>query len=148
MLPLHKFRSLTTEDRWALIQAAVLLAATQLLLATPRLSLPQVHRLLVRVAQSLPTRGATPPPERIRWAVDVSTDSLPGEITCLPRALVTESLLRNWRYDSALQIGVTQRQPGEIAAHAWVEHENRVLIGDLPDLHQFSPLPLDNFDVS
>jgi hypothetical protein len=72
----------------------------------------------------------------------VASNALPVETTCLPRALAAGSLLARYGYDSTLRIGVA-RDDGEFAAHAWVERDGVVTIGDLPDLGRFVPLPLE-----
>jgi hypothetical protein len=41
-----------------------------------------------------------------------------------------------------VRIGV-RKAGSEFRAHAWVEHEGRVLLGDLDDLSQYTPLPTD-----
>jgi hypothetical protein len=53
---------------------------------------------------------------------------MPGA-TCLCSALALQHLLSAQGHASELHIGVAQEAKG-IAAHAWVLHEGRVLIGE------------------
>lgn len=63
------------------------------------------------------------------------------QINCLPQALVGYLLLRRRGFDVRLRIGVCKDGRNRLAAHAWLEYQDRVLLGDLRDLHQFIPFP-------
>lgn len=82
----------------------------------------------------------TPSPARVTWAVTTTDRYLPGERKCLLRSLTTETVLRLYGYDPTHRIGVDRRGEG-IEAHSWLEHEGEILIGDLPDLDRYDPLP-------
>jgi hypothetical protein len=43
-------------------------------------------------------------------------------------------------YTSNLCIGVAKGQEGELKAHAWLENQGQVVIGDVADLPNFSQL--------
>ena len=43
-----------------------------------------------------------------------------------------------------LNIGVRKNSADELEAHAWLTSGNLVVIGNLPDLKGFSPMPLEN----
>jgi transglutaminase superfamily protein len=60
--------------------------------------------------------------------------------TCLTQALVADALLRRYGYAPELKIGVG-RDDNRFQAHAWVEIDGKVVIGDLPALDQYTPLP-------
>jgi hypothetical protein len=66
--------------------------------------------------------------ESIVWAVRTASRSMPGT-TCLSSALALQRLLSAQGCVSQLHIGVA-REAEQIAAHAWVLHEGRVLIGE------------------
>ena len=51
------------------------------------------------------------------------------------------SLLSWHGVPSNLRIGVLKKSESELEAHAWVETEGRVLIGDLDDLSGYVQLP-------
>jgi hypothetical protein len=59
----------------------------------------------------------------------------------LPAAYALHLLLHRHGYASRVQVGVAHTPEGAVEAHAWVEHEGRILIGALPDLVRFVPLP-------
>jgi len=51
--------------------------------------------------------------------------------TCLPQALAAESLLTRGGLPAVLQIGIMKTADGKLAAHAWVESDGRIVVGDL-----------------
>lgn len=65
--------------------------------------------------------------DRIRWAVNAVSIYLPGS-TCLTRALTGYKLLAN--NDSQVKIGVGKGSKGEFEAHAWLEYDDQVIIGE------------------
>ena len=68
----------------------------------------------------------------------------PRRRRCLVEALVTEALLAAHRVPATLRLGVARRQ-GTLEAHAWLECGGRIVIGRVPDLDRFVPLPWDPF---
>jgi hypothetical protein len=76
---------------------------------------------------------------KIIWAVNVATRYTPGRAKCLARALTTQVLMSRYSYPCKLCIGVAKAEVG-IQAHAWVEYQGRVAIGNLTDLERFVPL--------
>lgn len=146
MSSVARFRALPTEDRVALVQAAALLLLARGLLVAPRVPIRRVVTTVAAVGRRLPSTPwarSAPTPDRLAWAVDVASTTLPVETTCLPRALAVGSLFARYGYDSTLRIGVARDDDG-FAAHAWVERDGVVALGDLPDLERFVPLPLDD----
>ncbi|BAZ43121.1 hypothetical protein NIES4102_01170 [Chondrocystis sp. NIES-4102] len=85
--------------------------------------------------------------EKLIWAVNVSSRYMPGNVKCLARALTTEVLLSCNDYAANLKIGVAKENTGKLEAHAWVESQGRVLIGDLTDLDRYRILPLPPLDL-
>lgn len=77
---------------------------------------------------------------RVVWAVDASARHLPGDLTCLPRAVATRMLLGRRHIPSVLQVGVARDDGPGLESHAWVECDGEVVIGSLPDLARFAPL--------
>lgn len=78
---------------------------------------------------------------RMRWAIDVTSKFMPGKVKCLARALTMQRLMLRSGYHPALRIGVAHDSDGKFEAHAWIEHNNIVTIGDLPDLSRYTLLP-------
>jgi hypothetical protein len=81
-------------------------------------------------------------PAAFAWAVRATARRVP-RASCLTQALALESWLAEHGVDTAVRVGVARRSDGSFEAHAWVEHEGRVLIGGVPDLDRFSVLPSD-----
>ena len=74
----------------------------------------------------------------IVWAVTVAGRYVPGA-TCLVQALVGERLLRRAGYPAELRIGVAN-QP-DFHAHAWVESNGKVVLGETETVSEFTSLP-------
>jgi hypothetical protein len=142
MKPLRKLLALQSGDRRLLLITFALLNLTRLGLRF--WSFQKLWQQLVSVSQSSPffligTRTASV--EKITWAVEVSSRYTPGGAKCLARALTTQVLMRWHGHTPELRIGVTKDQNGQLAAHAWVEHQGKVVMGYLSELSQFTPLP-------
>ncbi|MCU0565403.1 MAG: lasso peptide biosynthesis B2 protein [Oculatellaceae cyanobacterium Prado106] len=78
---------------------------------------------------------------QIIWGVNVSTRYMPGGAKCLARALTAKVMLNGQGYDPHLRIGVAKSPAGQLEAHAWLEDQGKVLIGNLPDLPRYVTLP-------
>ncbi|WP_221393353.1 lasso peptide biosynthesis B2 protein [Dyadobacter sp. NIV53] len=63
------------------------------------------------------------------WAVDTAANLLPFSLLCLPRALTAKYLLRKLP-SLTLEIGVEINPSKAFEAHAWVERNGSVIIGD------------------
>jgi len=61
--------------------------------------------------------------------------------TCLTQALVAHAVLRRYGYTPELKLGVGRGNGNKFQAHAWVELDGKVVIGDLPALGEYTPLP-------
>jgi transglutaminase superfamily protein len=139
MGPFRRFWRLPTPDRSLLVKTAALLGATRI--ALPLLPLTVIRRLLsraVRRALGSPSRPAQE--ARIVWAVCTARRIVP-DATCLAQALVTEALCAQSGYPAAVRIGVAKTAATHLVAHAWVESEGRIVVGNLPDLARYTPLP-------
>ncbi len=129
-----------------------LLAQTFALTAGTRLALRVVpFRAVLRAADAATprSRAARRPSRRqiVRFA-RASARRLLGERPCLTQALVVLYLFRRHRYPARLRIGVQKRAAGRLEAHAWIESQGRIVIGRLPDLHTYTPLPPLNDEVA
>jgi hypothetical protein len=93
------------------------------------------RRATVEAPAALPAAPTT-----LAWAVRATARRVP-QASCLTQALALESWLAEHGVDTDVRIGVARRADGSFEAHAWVEHEGRVLIGALPDMERFSVLP-------
>ena len=125
MRSVRSFLRLPASERLLLVLAVVLLAAVRLGLILLRFD--RLHRLLARFSR--PGRGrASLPADRVAWAVTAAARRLPGESTCLSRALAAQLLLTRHGHSSLLRIGVA-RGDGILKAHAWLENSGRVILG-------------------
>ena len=66
------------------------------------------------------------------WAVDTAANLLPLNLLCLPRALATKYLLRKVPA-LTLEIGVEVNPGKRFEAHAWVEKNGSVIMGNWPE---------------
>jgi hypothetical protein len=135
----RKLLALPAGERTLLVEAALLLPVVHTIQQLvpfrrwrPWLTQIQLHR---------PIRRPPPDPERIAQAVGRAQRGVPGVYKCLPAAYTTHLLLRRHGYASTIQVGVARDADGKVEAHAWVEWQGRILVGELPDLARFVPLP-------
>lgn len=139
MKRLHKFLRLPGGERWLLLKAALLLGLIRIGLSL--LSFQTLKQLLESVSRaSSELRGANPfSSDRIVWAVITASRYVLGTGGCLTQALAVQALLKRQGYPSRLRLGV--RRPGgkHLQAHAWVESQDRVVVGG-GELTQYTPL--------
>ena len=126
---IHRFRTLTWAERRLLLQAAVLLPLVGAALRPMRLR--RVLSLLDALAGSASGTavGARRTAQVVGWAARYGAT----RGTCLTRSLTLWCLLRRQRIAADLRIGV--RREGAFEAHAWIEHDGRVL-NDTPDVRE------------
>ena len=120
MRRLAAFLALSGEDKRLLLEALAACAWFRL-----ALYFVSANRLRGLVEQS--GRNGRPV-ERIVWAVRTVTRWTPGA-TCLVSGLALQRMLGRHGHRSELHIGVS-RTGGVFAAHAWVERDGRVLVGE------------------
>ena len=144
MSRLRRFIHLPGEQRWDLLAAVCLLAGVRLgLWLLPfRLLLRLVSRLTPQVHAGSATR--LPRASQVAWAIQTASRYVPGTRACLPRALAVHMLLARRGVPARLRIGVARAENGLLDAHAWVEDQEGVLVGNLPDLSRFTAFPLIN----
>lgn len=115
---LRALRSLSRRELGSLARAwAYLLTAN---VALRFVAFPRVERLL-----ALLSRGGRPQPafpaDRLAALVTAAARHHLLPMTCLPRALALQALLRRNGIQAELRIGV-RREGGALQAHAWIEH--------------------------
>jgi hypothetical protein len=106
----------------------------------------KLQRVLDRVAalpivrQRGPTASDVVP--SVKWAMTAASARLPA--TCLIQALATGVMLRRRGLACRLRLGVRTRE-GEggtrLEAHAWVECDGRIAIGDVAHLSELAVMP-------
>ncbi len=100
-----------------------------------------VRRLAVLAARRpAHARRAVAPRDRTVWAVRSVAQRVPGA-TCLVQALAAHALLSRHGHSARLCLGVRRGEGQAFEAHAWVEDDEHILIGDGRG-EQYSRLPL------
>ncbi|MBD2605341.1 lasso peptide biosynthesis B2 protein [Scytonema hofmannii FACHB-248] len=130
----------TLRDRQLLIMTLIILATIRLgLWIMPFRTLLKV---LAKVSRQSDRLQVTNPVSvrKIAWAVNAVSRYMPG-VKCLARALTTQVLMSRYGHSCELRIGVAKGEKGTLEAHAWIEHQGRVVMGYLVDLSRFIPLP-------
>jgi len=122
--PYSKLLQLPASSRRLLLEAALALTLARLALWC----LP--FRVWSVRPAPVPRTPATPQPDlaTLAWAVAAASRVVPCA-TCLVRALAARRLFARHGYPATLCIGVTRSPESGFAAHAWLEHEGRVLPG-------------------
>lgn len=77
--------------------------------------------------------------EDILWSVQAASRRVPAT-TCLMNGLVADYLLKKNGVDAALCIGVRKTEEKNLAAHAWVTLDGKVIVGDVEDLDTYTVL--------
>lgn len=80
------------------------------------------------------------PVSTLVWAVERSASLPLGHMKCLGRALVTQTLMVLSGYPSTLCFGVKKEQDHQLEAHAWVDYQGHIIIGELSNMSHFYPL--------
>lgn len=111
----------------------LLLLRAAILLCTVRLALWMVSfQKLRRVVDSLTHARLRPAgrysADQLGWAVRAASRYVP-HATCLTQAVALHILLRREGLQSTIRIGV-RKDAERFEAHAWVESQDRVVIGD------------------
>jgi len=131
-----QFWHLSGSDRVLLLQTIILLLAIKL-----GLKFTTVQQLRGQLQYYTRWKSTVSrPASRLIWAVEVATRILPGDTKCLARALAAQALLLGHNYPAKVRLGVAKDADGNFEAHAWVESEGKVAIGQLQDGERFKPL--------
>ena len=136
MKPLHKLFDKAYKERKILLMTSILLAAIRLGLWL--LPFQKLLALLDKFSQPSCTKGVSV--RKILWSVNVVSRYMSG-VKCLARALTTQVLMKRYGHTPKLQIGVASSDTGNLEAHAWIEFQGIVVMGNLPDISRFVPLP-------
>jgi hypothetical protein len=121
MARVPRFREL-----FVLLRAAILLCSARFALwMVPFAKLRRVVTSLTQPRFRSPNRYSA---DQLSWAVRAVSPYVP-HATCLTQALALHILLRREGLQSRIRIGV-RKDAGHFEAHAWVESQDRVVIGD------------------
>ena len=140
---MHAWRRLLRlpdRDRLLIAEAAGLIVAARL--GMRLLPIERLRALLARTRQEHrpPNARAAEANRRVGWAVRSVASRLPGRNSCLIEALAAEAMLRRRGYECQLRLGVPRAGSANapFAAHAWIEHNGHVVIGEVQDLHEYA----------
>jgi hypothetical protein len=141
---LRKIRTFIGADpttRVYIVKAVALVALYRTILETT--SFRRAVRVSRRLSKGGPGEFEDPmTPIRLARAVKVASGNLlKDRRPCLPQALALYTLYNRRGIDSTIKIGVMKDDAGKLSAHAWIEKDNLIMIGWLPDLGNFTPLP-------
>lgn len=100
-------------------------------------SLGRTRRWLGILARCVVLPNGPQTVRRAREAVDRASTCVHGGDNCLVRALTLHTLLAHRKIPSEVRIGFAATATGVKEGHAWLEHEGRVLIGEIRDLDTF-----------
>lgn len=131
---LNAWRALGRDDRGSFVRAWVYLLIADLALRV--LPVPRVEPLLRRLGGRSRREGDAC---RLARLVGAASRHHLWPMTCLPRSLALQALLRRHGIETDLRIGV-RREAGELRAHAWVEQAGSP-VGEPGDVElRFQPL--------
>ena len=134
----NKILDLTSTQWILLVKATVILLLTKASLLT--LTFPQLKKMYARILHV--KKPGTYPEEYVAaaaWAVRAIAYRLPFGLTCLPQALTLKYLLRR-DPNMPLHIGVQTAASQGFQAHAWIEKDGHVIIGDWPEETNYQPI--------
>lgn len=141
MKRLRNFFRRSPADRLLLVKSAMLLGMIGL-----GLFLLPFKVVLVRVDNVKPRKGLKHgikaiPANRISWAVSKVSRYIPYT-KCLAKALALKVLFTREGYQAKLCIGVDKCGNDQLKAHAWVESQGEIVIGNTDNLlSRFKVLP-------
>ncbi len=140
MRRLLNFFRISGSDQKLLVMSLIILSSIRLGLWL--LPFRTLLKLLTKISQPMSNAQITNKVTvgKIVWAVNAASRYMPG-VMCLARALTAQVLMSRYGHSPELRIGVAKTERGKLEAHAWVEHQGRVAIGNLQDLSRFIPLP-------
>jgi hypothetical protein len=126
---LFRFARLTLQDKKILIRALSALVWTR-----AELSL----RPFSGVWQASQKRSASvfrsaPEAARVAWAFEAVGRRVPVLSNCLVQALAASRILKKYGYAPVVELGAVKKNGSELAAHAWLTIDGRVLLGTVEE---------------
>lgn len=121
-----------------LMKAVIAMGGTWLLLSI--CGVPRLRRLLSYIAKGATGKQAgTVSAEMLERTISKAARHAPIKGTCLSQALATEALFLQYGYCPVVRLGVMRRN-GTFQAHAWVELDNRIIMGGQLMSKEYTPL--------
>ena len=133
---IRKFSRISARERRLLIGASILLAVSRLVLWVVPFRFVWPY-----LSQTVSEREATDPCllRSIIWAIDTAAKWVPGS-KCLVKAMAARIIMGHYGYACSVRLGVNKNQNGKFQAHAWVERNGDIIVGNLSDLAAYSTL--------
>lgn len=137
---LQRVFRLPPRERLILVQAwGLFLLAEVGLRALPFKHLLTLSRKVCVKRLGEPALARPPSVPRLVWLVDVAGRYAPVNVTCLNRALVLSWLLGRRGIAATFRIGVARDEGGRVHAHAWVDCDGQVILGN-EESERYEPL--------
>jgi hypothetical protein len=134
-----RFLQVPARERRLFLRAVPILAAVRIALWL--LPLRTALRLTARVRDRRgPFRANRPGVRDLAQSVRRAGRVIP-KANCLPQALAGQILLGRAGHESEVRIGVRRDPERGFEAHAWLEHQGEVVLGEIPDMARFTPMP-------
>lgn len=130
-----KLIRLPGQERRLLLQAWLLLLLADVALRLFPFSIVLRH---FNPACGAPAANLSLPVSRVAWLVERAGEYCPLGTSCLKETLVLSRLLARRGIPAMLRIGV-RRQSDVFAAHAWLELDGQVILGN-KDVRAYAPL--------
>jgi hypothetical protein len=137
---IRQLLALSTQEKVIFFEALFLLHFYALLLKC--VDLKRIFRPAVVGSNKKHQKLSELTPQRIARLLNSASKAF-STFTCLPKALVGYKLLCRQGFPVHFHIGVKKGKGQELEAHAWLSLDGEVIIGNLPDLSEFSELPLE-----
>ena len=139
MNKLLTFLRLNLRDKYLLIRIAFLMLAIRLGLSVVPF---KVLLSFLRSWREGRASGHVLDPKRVKramWGIRVISPYIPG-VTCLTQALAALMLLGTFDQTVSVRIGIAKEEGGDLIAHAWVETEGKIVMGNMLNLSRYSIL--------
>jgi hypothetical protein len=122
-------------------------AIWQLALARVRLARVPVSAILENLGSGTASLQATTGGVQagIGRAIASAAARVPWRSDCLLQAMAASAMLRKRNLPSHVCIGVRRGANGALEAHAWLVTNGGIVTGMLPDLAEFSVIPVEKF---
>jgi len=122
-----RFLSITPAEQRRLVRAFLIVVGVRIGLSL--VPFPRFQALLARLrAQARVKSGVVPTTEQLARDIRVVSSYVP-RATCLTQALAGQVLLQHFGHCAVVHVGVTKDE-GLIQAHAWLESDGKVVIGE------------------
>lgn len=117
-------------ERWLIVEAVVSLGAARaaILLVPFRWIAPWLERKPRGSGRSIAPDPALT--GRVGRAVTTAAHHVPWNAVCLPQAMAAKFMLARRGYTSTLHLGVARTGADDLIAHAWLEAENAIVVGE------------------